>query len=811
MKTIVAKMANRRLLPLWVVFLTGALVWTLQTGVFAETPEELYQEAAKLYAAKDYTAAQTVLEKLHKDFPAQWTAEVSLKLADCYRHTIPQSGKTEEWETAEGVLKDLIARKETTDLERARAERLTANLKFEWPHWGYKTNAKFARGDNRGGGDYKDTFVEDREAALDAIRAARNDYEKELQTMALRKIEVVAGQLSPIEAEAIDMYFDLGRIAAWDNSNLYQAPPHAPADKNLPTEVVWQDTLSDKGMWTYATQRITALDRTTTHGHALQATYLQAMFLKRYYGLTAGAKVDKLKALPEAENPYKLLIDTYRKAPVAAALKTPAAQQEDLAAECLYAAGMVMQDLQDFNTAMEAFKTLIQERPQSKWRTQAESAIKAIEQPILNAAGGQGSQTLQDIDETGKLTPRKITFPLSVRNIKEVRFTAQPVDLAKAIAANGGNYYQLFNLYYNEDRRNKVETVIDYKIGEPLSFTCKVDDAGDHAVKTVSLEMPFDKPGAWVVEAQIDGAKVRQLMVATDLIVIYRLTDADPVIYVADAVTGKPATDAEVTFYEQWWQNRQMQKELASGKVTAEGTVALPAGAQQNGRNMMVSAVRRDPATKAITSIAFTQPTWMGRQNWNPGQQTKVFSITDRPVYRPGQTVKFKHTLREYNKEEYTNPGAGQRVHVTINDVKGAKLYDQVLTTNDFGTVFGEMKLSETAALGQYWIQVYQDNARWGTQVNGGNTFRVEEYKKPEYEVSVKSDVEQARIGGKVHATVTAKYYYGAPVTQATVQYKVQRKRYNYTWSPGGEWSWLYGRYYGCCWYWPYWWYQQPV
>src|SRR5262249_37760907 len=82
---------------------------------------------------------------------------------------------------------------------------------------------------------------------------------------------------------------------------------------------------------------------------------------------------------------------------------------------------------------------------------------------------------------------------------------------------------------------------------------------------------------------------------------------------------------------------------------------------------------------------------------------------------------------------------------------------------------------------------------------HGGSGFRVEEYKKPEFEVQVEAPKEPVRLGESVVATIQSKYYFGAPVTNAKVKYKVTRSRYDGTWYPRGAWDWLYGR--------GYWWF----
>jgi hypothetical protein len=106
---------------------------------------------------------------------------------------------------------------------------------------------------------------------------------------------------------------------------------------------------------------------------------------------------------------------------------------------------------------------------------------------------------------------------------------------------------------------------------------------------------------------------------------------------------------------------------------------------------------------------------------------------------------------------------------------------------------------------------------------HGGGSFRVEEYKKPEFEVSVEAPKEPVMLGEKVTAKVQAKYYFGSPVANATVKYKVTRTAHAQNWYPVAPWDWCYGPGYwwfgydypwypgwqnwvGCVRPWPFWW-----
>ena len=87
----------------------------------------------------------------------------------------------------------------------------------------------------------------------------------------------------------------------------------------------------------------------------------------------------------------------------------------------------------------------------------------------------------------------------------------------------------------------------------------------------------------------------------------------------------------------------------------------------------------------------------------------------------------------------------------------------------------GEYALPKGAQLGVYSLQVVD---------YGGSSFRVEEYKKPEFEVTVQAPKEPVQLGDKITATIQAKYFFGARSTTGKVKYKVLRSSHNGRWYP---------------------------
>ena len=163
----------------------------------------------------------------------------------------------------------------------------------------------------------------------------------------------------------------------------------------------------------------------------------------------------------------------------------------------------------------------------------------------------------------------------------------------------------------------------------------------------------------------------------------------------------------------------------------------------------------------------------------------KAYAITDRPVYRPGGPVKFKFWVAH---ARYDQPDAsefaGQGFLVEVRNPKGDKVFTGDFKADAFGGFDGSFELPSDATLGTYQVFIPKQ---------GGVSFRVEEYKKPEFEVNVEAPSAPVMLGEKVAATIKANYYFGAPVSEAKVKYKVTRTIADARWYPSARWDWLFG------------------
>lgn len=149
----------------------------------------------------------------------------------------------------------------------------------------------------------------------------------------------------------------------------------------------------------------------------------------------------------------------------------------------------------------------------------------------------------------------------------------------------------------------------------------------------------------------------------------------------------------------------------------------------------------------------------------------KLFLITDRPIYKPNDVVKFRGQLFSKRDNLYEACGASS-VKVIVKDPKDNDVYTEDLTTDELGGFFDEFKLPDTASVGVYEINVLHKGKTYY------DSFMVEEYRKPEYKISIDTPEEPIFSGQTLKFTIHVTYFNDQPVPNARVAYYVHAEPY---------------------------------
>ncbi|MCK4665298.1 hypothetical protein KAU33_01015, partial [Candidatus Dependentiae bacterium] len=140
---------------------------------------------------------------------------------------------------------------------------------------------------------------------------------------------------------------------------------------------------------------------------------------------------------------------------------------------------------------------------------------------------------------------------------------------------------------------------------------------------------------------------------------------------------------------------------------------------------------------------------------------------------------------------------------VIIEKPSGEKIYEKVLKTNEFGSVNDTVELGENAELGWYKYKVLTSKGKTITQYYQRNAFRVEEYKKPEFKMTVTPEKSSYVVGDEIEVAVDVKYYFGEAVKNGDVEYRIEYAQhyvpywyyYPFSWYYGDNNSYGYNRY----------------
>jgi uncharacterized protein YfaS (alpha-2-macroglobulin family) len=390
------------------------------------------------------------------------------------------------------------------------------------------------------------------------------------------------------------------------------------------------------------------------------------------------------------------------------------------------------------------------------------------------------------------------TVDFRYRNGKRVSFVAHRIEVkkllddVKAYLKQNPNQLdweqlQIENLGYRlitKDQKKYVGT-------EVARWSLDLQPADNHIDRRVTVNTPLQEPGAYFVTSTMDGGNTTSIVLwVNDTAIVKKPLSGKALYYIADALTGKPVEKCNLELFGYQQEHLDGNRYRVTTKNFAEVTDAngiATINADETNRRFQWLGI----ATTATGRFAYLgfRNIWSGDYYDAQYQQVKVFTITDRPVYRPQQEAHFKFWVAnaQYNMTDESR-FAAKSFQVEIRDPKNERVYSSQLTSDLYGGISGKWLIPQGATLGQYQINVVN---------HGGGTFRVEEYKKPEFEVTVESPNKPVQLGDKITAKVSAKYYFGSAVTNAKVHYKVLRTPYENRWFPPGPWDWLYGEGYG--------------
>ena len=287
-----------------------------------------------------------------------------------------------------------------------------------------------------------------------------------------------------------------------------------------------------------------------------------------------------------------------------------------------------------------------------------------------------------------------------------------------------------------------------------------------------SIEIGGNLPlGVYLMEVTSDNTGIapqRLLFYVSDLaVMIQQLPDDRHRYVVVNATDGQPVPGAKIVLYDRSYDDKTGKfKRLIHARMTTDDQGE--AYFKNVDGNVLIST-SNDKFTPA-KDIYLSRARYYEKKD----DEVKYQLFTDRAIYRPGQKVHATAVSYIVKKGlDASVPGKSMELKFILRDVNWKQVAEQKATTDEYGTASVDFELPKEGQTGQYSISV-----------NGTATeyVRVEEYKRPTFEITFPKVNEKYTWGDTVVVKASAKTYAGVPVQGAKVEYKVTRRNQMWWW-----------------------------
>lgn len=290
-----------------------------------------------------------------------------------------------------------------------------------------------------------------------------------------------------------------------------------------------------------------------------------------------------------------------------------------------------------------------------------------------------------------------------------------------------------------------------------------------------SIEIGGNLPlGAYLMEVTSDNTGIapqRELFYVSNLaVMIQQLPDDRHRYVVVNATDGQPIAGAKIVLYDRNYDDKTGKfKRVIHARMTTDDQGE--AYFKNVDGNVLIST-SNDKFTPA-KDIYLSRARYYEKKD----DEVKYQLFTDRAIYRPGQKVHATAVSYIVKKGlDASVPGKSMELKFILRDANWKQVAEQKATTDEYGTASVDFELPQGGQTGIYHVSV---NNR------ANSSFRVEEYKRPTFEITFPKVNEKYNWGDTVVVKASAKTYAGVPVQGAKVEYQVTRRNQLWWWGAG--------------------------
>jgi hypothetical protein len=262
-----------------------------------------------------------------------------------------------------------------------------------------------------------------------------------------------------------------------------------------------------------------------------------------------------------------------------------------------------------------------------------------------------------------------------------------------------------------------------------------------------------------------------------DTVLVTKLSFDELLVWAIDHDTGKPVANATV-------HAEGAGITGSDARTDANGLVTFPASAPLPGKNF---------DRRYYVTLDDAGHRGMVSSNWQRGSEPYQLNLpveyyareyvgqlyTDRPIYRPGESVEYKGVVRRDDDAQYQLPASEPPLDFVIMNSQGKEVRREEVRPNEFGTFAGTFALPNDASVGDYSISIQPRDANQRFNFVAGNSFLVAEFRKPEFQVTVETGKPSYINGDSIDVQAKASFFFGGGVGGAEVAWSALGSPFN--------------------------------
>ena len=296
----------------------------------------------------------------------------------------------------------------------------------------------------------------------------------------------------------------------------------------------------------------------------------------------------------------------------------------------------------------------------------------------------------------------------------------------------------------------------------------------DYETVKDSIEIGGNLPlGAYLMEVTSDNTGIapqRELFYVSNLaVMIQQLPDDRHRYVVVNATDGQPIAGAKIELYDQRYDFKtKKDKRLVHARLTTD----------ENGEAYFKNVDGEVLISTNNDKFMPAKYIYLSRTRYyeKKDNESKYQVYTDRALYRPGQKVHVTAINFVNMKGIDAKVPVGRELGFQLVNASWKEVEMKKAKIDEYGTASVDFELPKEGQTGMYHVSV-------NDQVN--RFFRVEEYKRPTFEITFPKVNEKYNWGDTVVVKASAKTYAGVPVQGAKVEYQVTRRNQLWWWGAG--------------------------